>query len=177
MVLYTAEHVRYVANVIRQMRDIMNMDREDQKKARIAAFEALSRTGIPLPADQTPEQRRAIIQITADTNPMSPRTLGTRILHYAQVTEHIEVPNDTIDIISGEPIMHGDTVVCIVQNGFSWFYLRGNLDTHYGIEYFWNIPRDGHLLNPQTNTPINSTNTVRLLPGIKLKVGSALRTT
>ena len=156
------------------MHDGMLQDREEEKKARMEAFEAISRTGIPMPADQTPEQRLAIVQITADSYSTSLTTLGTRILEYAQETEYIEVPTGTIDIILGEPIVQGDTVVHIVQNGFNWFYLLGNLDTHRGINYFWNIPRGGNLLNPQTNIPINIKNTVRLLPGVTLKIGKAL---
>jgi len=171
MAVYTAEHVQYVATVINLLNRRIKMDREEQRKARLEAFELFARTGIPMPADQTLEQRRAIVQITEESKYNSLSTLGTRILEYAQVTEYIEVPTDTIDIFSGEPIVQGDTVVHIVQNGFNWFYLRGNLDTHRGIEYFWNIPREGDLLNPQTNSPINTTNTVRLLPGVKVKVG------
>ena len=174
MVVYTVEHVQYISNVIKKMHHGMLMDRVEEKKARMEAFEAISRTGIPMPADQTPEQRLAIIQITADSYSMSLTTLGTRILEYAQESEYIEVPNGTIDIILGEPIVQGDTVVHIVQNGFNWFYLRGNLDTHRGINYFWNIPRGGNLLNPHINIPINIKNTVRLLPGVTLKVGKAL---
>ena len=174
MVVYTIEHVWYISNLIREMYDRMQMDREEEKKARMEIFEALSRAGIPMPADQTPDQRRAILQITQESTYNSLTTLGTRILEYAQLREYIEVPTNTIDIISGEPILQGDTVVRILQNGFSWFYLRGNLDTHRGIEYFWNIPREGRLLNPQTNTPINITNTTRLLPGVKLNVGTVL---
>jgi len=171
MVVYTVEHVQYISNVIRQMHDGMLMDREEEKKARMELFQALSRAGIPMPADQTPDQRLAIEQITQESKYNSLTTLGTRILKYAQVSEYIEVPSDTIDMFSGEPIVQGDTVVHIVQNGFHWFYLRGNLDTHRGIEYFWNIPRGGNLLNPQINTPINIASTVRLLPDVKVKIG------